>query len=234
MNLNKTKGIIIRKIPYQEQSEILTVVCEDKIHTMIGKGIKKITSKNKAACELGSYVELEYIQGKSMDILKSANLINSPLLKSYEELLVVQLICELAYRLEFDRFEIFQHLQTLPTYHGLLYFLYHLCKENGLLLEVNHCVRTMQKKNIIALSLKDGGFVCKKAHQFEDIPLTKNEYIVLSVLARVNATTFDKYQQLHVDYSLCKIYLTLLHQQLNVYSRMQIFIEEEIQDGKSI
>lgn len=233
MNLNKTKAFIIHKLPYQEYNEIITAICEVGIKKFIVKGIKKQNSKTKVACELGSYTTIEYIE-KDIPIIKSAVINQTSFTKDYQSLMITQLICELSYRLEFQNYETMQFLNQLTGYHKLLYFLYHLCKDNGVIFEVNHCVRTKATTNIYALSVEDGGFISKEAFQEKDIVLNKNQFIVLQVLQRVNETTLTKYKELTLDYQTCALYLKLIQQQFNIYSRLEKYLQEEANNGKSI
>lgn len=231
MNLSK-EVFVIHKVPYQENSEIITAVSQDGMIKFIAKGIKKQNSKNKIACEIGTYAKIEYIEKKQLHILTQAQLVKTSIQNSYLELLVTQLICDIAYQSMFDDYEILKNMQHMHTYHKLLYFLYHVCKNNGIILQVDYCVRT-NNKDTIALSLKDGGLISKQALQMSDVILTKPQQIILKVLARVNQHTIDKYNELAVDYFLNKQYLTLIAQQLSVQSKIQHYIEEE-QYGKSI
>ncbi len=232
MNLNED-AFIIHKIPYQENSEILTVITHDGIKKIIAKGVKKHTSKNKSACEIGNYVNIELLKGKSFYILKSIKLLNYSLEWNLENLLITQLCCELSYRLNYDNMQTMLLMNQLSGYHKLLYFLYHIAKENGLQFEVSKCVRTTQKETI-AISINDGGLVSKDALKNEDIILSHHHQVILKVLPRVTSETLEKYKLLAVDYQLCQLYIKLISQQLGVTSKITNYIEEINKNGKSI
>lgn len=225
MNLIKN-AFIIKKIAHQESNEIITAICDEGIIQFIAKGIKKQNSKNQFACQIGSYVTIDLIEKQQLHILKQATLIQTSMQKDYIELLITQLICDIAYQSMYANYEIIKNMQRMKKYHKLLYFLYNLLKENGIILQVERCVRTNQL-NTIALSLKDGGLVSQKAMQIQDCLLTKQQLIILKVLDRVKKETIEKYNQLDVDYFLNKQYLLLLTQHLGITSKIQRYIEEE-------
>lgn len=232
MNLNDD-AFIVHKIPYQENSEILTAITREGIKKIIARGVKKNTSKNKSACEIGNYVNIELIKGKNFYILKSIKLLNAILEWNLENLLITQLYCELSYRLNYDNMEVMLFMNQLSGYHKLLYFLYHITKENGLQFEISKCVRTAQKETV-AISINDGGLVSKNALEKEDIVLLKHQQIVLKVLPRVTLETLEKYKLLTVDYQLCQLYIKLISQQLGITSKITNYIEEINKNGKSI
>jgi len=74
---HKTQGIIIKKDDWKETDRFFTVYTKDfgKIN-VLGRGIRKITSKLRLGMEVFYYSEMEFIQRKNYKILVDAVLID--------------------------------------------------------------------------------------------------------------------------------------------------------------
>lgn len=231
MNTNKIEAFIYHKIPYLENNEIVYALSEKGKISFNAVGIKKQKSKNKANCEIGSYVKLELVEGK-MKKLISSSLISSSIGLSYEALLIIQLICEYIHRLEFEKYEVLKFMYLLPKYHKLFYFLYHLCIENGIVLQVNQCVRSGKTVDIIGISIQDGGFISRQHFEVGDLLLRKNQLICFNVISRVNEVTLDQYLKMDVTYDECRIFIDFIKIHTLIESKIQKFLEGEQDNGK--
>ncbi len=69
----RTKGIILKKVGRREADQLFTLYTKDfgKLE-ILGKGIRKISSKLRAGMEIFYLSEIEFIQGKAYKILTDA------------------------------------------------------------------------------------------------------------------------------------------------------------------
>ena len=78
MALVKTKGIVIREQPFQEQDKILTLFTEEEGKVKaIAKGVRRNRSPLVAATQLFAYSEFVYYPGKNFANINQASLIQS-------------------------------------------------------------------------------------------------------------------------------------------------------------
>ncbi|WKZ30872.1 MAG: DNA repair protein RecO [Candidatus Dojkabacteria bacterium] len=74
MNQLKDQVIIIKSVNYSEADKILTVFGRNRgKFSIIAKGIRKITSKNRGNMQTLSVTEITYFEGKNLGILKESN-----------------------------------------------------------------------------------------------------------------------------------------------------------------
>lgn len=228
MNTIKEEVFVYYKTPFQEASEIVYAISLRGKISFISQGLKKVNSKNKLNCEIGSYTKVELNTKSKMHKLLNASIIQHSFTNDYQAMLITQLICDLIKKLEFSDFEVLQFMKKLSGFHKLLYFLYYLCEENGIAFNTENCVRSASSNDLVAISIKDGGLISQQALQIEDRKLSKNQITNLRVIARVNEATLLKYLELEVDFQTCKVFLDLIYQHLGVKSKLQNYLEEEI------
>ena len=74
----RTQGIIIKKDDWKESDQFFTVFTKDfgKI-LVIGRGIRKVSSKLRSGMETFYFSEIEFIQGKKCKTLVDAVLIDN-------------------------------------------------------------------------------------------------------------------------------------------------------------
>lgn len=184
----RTEGVILKKEERGEADLLFTVFTKDfgKLK-ILGKAVRKISSKLRSATGIFSLSEVEFIQGKSQKTLTDAILMGkSPsLAKDLKKLRIahkiVQVLDKLVKGQEHDEkiwnllIETLQRLNTelpfteakvkmrqdLIAYH---YFFWNFVAILGYTPNLYHCVpcrkKIAQEKNYF--SPKDGGIVCQK------------------------------------------------------------------------
>ncbi|MBI2038407.1 MAG: DNA repair protein RecO [Candidatus Nealsonbacteria bacterium] len=170
----RTEGIIIKKEEKGEADLLFTVFTKDfgKMK-ILGKSVRKISSKLRPATGIFSFSGIEFIQGKAQKILTDAVLIGkSPeLAKDLKKLRIAHKIAEVLDKLikgqEYDEeiwkllTKTFQKLGSPLIFH---YFFWNLIAILGYQPELYHCVychkKIAQEKNYF--SRKEGGIICQK------------------------------------------------------------------------
>lgn len=73
---HRTKAIVLKKVDRKEADQLFTLYTEDfgKL-TVLGRAIRKISSKLRSGIEIFYLSEIEFIQGKAYKILTDAVLI---------------------------------------------------------------------------------------------------------------------------------------------------------------
>lgn len=73
---DQTVGFVLKEVPYQEKAVIVSLLTKEGKISFIAKGIRNINSKNAAALQLFTKVEVEYDhrEGKELQVLKERSL----------------------------------------------------------------------------------------------------------------------------------------------------------------
>jgi len=73
----RTKGYVLKKTGLREADQLFTIYTKDygKID-VLGRGIRKITSKLRSGIDLFCFCEIEFVQGKMYKTLTDAKMIN--------------------------------------------------------------------------------------------------------------------------------------------------------------
>ena len=71
----RTQGYVIKKTGLREADQLFTIYTEDygKID-VLGRGIRKITSKLRSGIDLFCFSEIEFVQGKAYKTLTDAKI----------------------------------------------------------------------------------------------------------------------------------------------------------------
>ena len=176
------KGIVIYFQEYKEYDALIHILTKEEIVPCIAKGVLKINSKNKGAVQLFSYSEFEFVDDqKTMKVLKHAKLLDSfySLRNDLNKQTCALYMCECIDKAHICCFDLLyaslKHLQD-ELYSALCLFQACFNKMIGVLAYVDGCVCCNSESNIIALSIKEGGFVCgscKKEMIVDDLEFLK-------------------------------------------------------------
>ena len=134
----RTRGVILKKVDRAENDQLFTIYTKDfgKIK-VLGRGIRKISSKLKSGAELFYLTEIEFIQGKIHKTLTDAILIDKfkNLRRSLARLNIASKITELLDKLIYDLqaegkiwkllLEVFQELNQLNFKNNHLKLIYY-------------------------------------------------------------------------------------------------------------
>lgn len=192
---HKTKGIVINTEDRGEYDRIITVYTElfGKIK-LLGKSIRKGSSKLKSGIEPFSFVEIEFIEGRYQKRLTDVNVLN-PYLKtnknftkiSFAEIATKDL--DLLIKGEEKDIKIWSLLKTFfvllekkeNDFIFYSYFFWNLVSVLGYELELYHCCSCRKKiipKNL-SICFNDGGLVCSFCAKNKDIFSASEESIKL-------------------------------------------------------
>ncbi|MCP6719257.1 MAG: DNA repair protein RecO [Patescibacteria group bacterium] len=177
----RTQGIILRKVDRGEYDQLFTVYTKEfgKID-VLGKGIRKISSKLRSGMEIFYLAEIEFIQGKTYKTLTDAILIDKfkNLRKSLPKLNVAHKVSGLLDNLIYSQEQeekiwdlLLQALENLNSaafktknlrlvYY---YFFWNLILELGYSPELYGCAicrKNLEPKKIY-FSQKEGGLICQ-------------------------------------------------------------------------
>lgn len=177
----RTKGIILKKVGRREADQLFTLYTKDfgKLE-ILGKGIRKISSKLKAGMKIFYLSEIEFIQGKAYKILTDAIVIEKfeNLRKDLGKLTIATKISEALDDLisgqepderiwnlllkVFEKLDSFNFkLKNLELiYH---YFFWKLISILGYKPELYHCsiCQKKLKPEKLYFSKEEGGIICK-------------------------------------------------------------------------
>lgn len=178
----RTQGIIFKKEDRGEADQLFTIYTKDfgKLE-ILGKGIRKISSKLRSGAEIFYLSEIEFIQGKTYKTLTDAILIEKfpNLRKDLRRLNIAYKISEILDNLikgeEKDEKiwnllnEVFQKLNSLKLISHILpliyyYFLWNLLSILGYRPELYQCLICQKRlrPEKLYFSPKEGGIICQK------------------------------------------------------------------------
>lgn len=207
----KTQGFIFKKEDRLEADRVFSIFTKDfgRIE-VLGKAIRKITSKLRGGIEIFSFSEIEFIQGKNRKTLTDASFIEKfeNIYEIPEKFWVANKISNLVddfirgeekdYRVSNLLRDIFIKLgnHLLPTvYYSLIYyyFFWNFISDLGYKPELLKCAVCQQKLNPFNLhfSNKNGGIICADCSAIE-IPQKsrdRNSFIIEKDILSVKPDT---------------------------------------------
>lgn len=215
------EGIVIDVKDYREHDALLSVMRKDGVCISVSaKGIQKMKSKNACACQMftKSRFYLNYKETASIQSLKTAEIIQSfhhirdDLIKQS----IASFFCELMHHSHFEMIEAYElldeGLQILQSKDDpmiiLCLFQAMVNRMHGIEMQVDNCVRCGSQHGIYAVSLKDGGFVCRscaktydKVYSSKDLKLFRmmNKAMLTHypILKEQGSFRFDHFEQLY-------------------------------------
>lgn len=177
------EGIITSITPYHEKDGIINLLTVDGFITFSAHGVLKIDAKLSSLCQLYNRVLLDLEENKKSGYLtlRSGRIIQSlkNVYENIEAMLTLGFVVELAKKTLDDdnKKKLYENcvlaIDAIANNKDLvsirLVYLASVINLVGLNLDVNECVRCGSQKAIASLSLKDGGFICKKCLNHEDV-----------------------------------------------------------------
>jgi len=168
----KVIGFVYKKVDYKDNDAIFNVLTNNSKEVFKARGINKMTSKNKGACNF--YTISEFIlQSKSetsSQSLKTASIIKI-YKKPFDDILIsssYSFIFSLLEQLsdDFNGYDLaikcFDYLEKGAYPLDVLnYFLKNMCFTLGYEPNLTGCVSCNNKNNLISFDFEVGGFICK-------------------------------------------------------------------------
>ena len=187
------KIIILSVSPYKEKDAVISAISEDQFITFLARGISNPKSKNIAINNALIIADIELMDGNfKYPVLKGSKQLFTPLRldmdsKYLGSLLFVNEIVNYLFPDE-EKPKMFKAVEdsvnalkkSKDWLITLLWFMAQAIRLGGFELEVNRCVNCGSKRNIVAFSFAEGGFICQNCLNEEiSRDLNKNQMILL-------------------------------------------------------
>lgn len=170
--LIQLEGYVLRVSPFKEADAMVTCLGKDGLFSFLARGIKKLTSKNAGSCRVLTYSKFSLnasADHKSLSLSESSPLFA---IEEKDDLLwmsAVSFLAELNARLltEEDAVDVFPAFDTTmkairngyPIHSACLLYFAKLLTLMGYGLEVDECVISGSKQNIVGVNYDEGGFI---------------------------------------------------------------------------
>jgi len=210
----RTLGLVLKKENRGENDQLFTFYTKDfgKLE-ILGKAIRKISSKLRSGTDVFYLSEIEFIQGKAQKTLTDAVLVDKfkNLRKDLKRLAVAYKISEVVddlikdqekdekiWRLVSETFHKLDNLTLLPVNYFLIYyyFLWNLFSVLGYQPEIYKCSFCQKKlePNKIYFSIKERALFCSQCSKKTKGVITVNEGLVkiLRIILKKDWLTFKR------------------------------------------
>ena len=214
------KYITLQVTPYQEKNGIITAFNEEGVITFKVPGLLSNKNQFYMLNTPLSLIEPTFSPSKrgNSHILKEVEILFSPLSKQMDEkyLNTINALLEISRKLvdNEEKQIIFNDLlnslislkQNNEPYLVLLKYVLRVINLTGYGFQVNHCLRCNQKKDIVAFSFIEGGFICRNCFNEDD----HNDLSLVEMKLFRNIYLKDNYDFTSFDYQE-KVVVNLLN-----------------------
>lgn len=189
--IKRVQGIVLFSNKVKDDSAIVRIFTNYSNQEFYLKNVYKLKSNLKAALLVGNYIEFDYIESNSINIIKSVNILFdcSKYYFNYKYSLLISYFCECLYRYENDSYIkndsvekysfLLNKLDDSNLFSFALIFLSTLIDELGLKPNVNSCNICNNSKNIVSFSFLEGGFICKDCFKKKENDFSTMDLYVL-------------------------------------------------------
>jgi DNA repair protein RecO (recombination protein O) len=184
--MNKDIVTVIKSVNYGEADKILTVLGKyNGKFTLIAKGIRKITSKNRGNMQTLSTSQISYYEGKGLPILTESQLIYAPEIDSHINVENVQRVLYMLNRFLVEGetypqvFELLQSvLQNGMDTERVNKFRIQILKNLGFITDFKKCEVCGKSSDVMYLNPKNFAVVCKNCYSTKSkgVKLDRNIY----------------------------------------------------------
>jgi DNA repair protein RecO (recombination protein O) len=184
--MNKDIVTVIKSVNYGEADKILTVLGKyNGKFTLIAKGIRKITSKNRGNMQTLSTSQISYYEGKGLPILTESQLIYAPEIDSHISVENVQRVLYMLnkFLVEGETYpQVFELLQSVlqngMDTERVNKFRIQILKNLGFITDFKKCEVCGKSTNVMYLNPKNFTVVCKNCYSMKskDVKLDRNIY----------------------------------------------------------
>lgn len=161
-------------IDFKDHDQIIHLLTNDQIVVFLANGIRKITSKNRFALQLGNIVDIEIFKARlnnQISKLKKAHLVIQPPITTSDTAKVILLIIEEINKITLNDHgrinNLFSAIKNSWKYlggnynhHIKTYVIYNLLNYYGLEPQLNKCIECHRTDRINGFMFENGGFSC--------------------------------------------------------------------------
>lgn len=217
MALVKTKGLVIRERPFQEQDKILTLFTEEQGKLQaIAKGVRRSKSSIIAATQLFAYSEFVYYPGKNFASINQADLVEAyyPLRSNLVKMSLASYLLELI-DVFYDWYQGNRAVFRLLTF--ILYYIAYskasndealaaafqlkLCEVNGIFPVLDQCANCHRKEEPVRFSIENSGVLCHNCQSIKGYKYTVDselcnmmDWLTRTPVKAVREKEYDKEQ----------------------------------------
>lgn len=225
------EGIVIRRTSTKEGAAMISVLTKEKLRSFLAKGVDKITSKNAPSVNLFTKSRFQTFKGKDGDWLRVGEIICSypNIIKDFEKLAILDFISEITNNLigTNDSKNVYEFLEkTLECLNNgsssltaLLIYFAKVLTASGYGFDVDSCAICGKKEQIVALSYKDGGFICKNC--FDASNHVKTDVRKLKILRYIFKVDIDNFTKVAFGNDECKEIIFEICNFLNYSSQIE-------------
>ena len=233
------EGIVIYTMPYKENDALITVFFQKygKL-TLLAKGVRKMKSKNAASCNPLTKAEFTFVLRSGICRLVRATYLNAylHLQESLQANAVALFFLEYLYRSTSDNVPNLKQYQFLEellltlnngaipqiVYMKIISFILEDC---GSSVFVDGCVICETKRNIVSISVLDGGFICENHYKMNMVHYRND---ILDGFRKICKIPITKIDQLHFSSETTTVLLGIFEQFLNEYCHVRFFSKKFI------
>lgn len=212
--LIQKEGYVLRVSPYKEADAMVTCLGKDGLFSFLARGIKKLTSKNAASCRVLTYSKFSLNISTDKNSLTLSEGIPVSSIEEKEDLLwmsCTSFLAEINARMltEEDASEVFPAFDKTmkeinkgyPIYSACLLYFAKLLTILGYGLEVDQCVISGSKKNIVGVNYEEGGFISEEYADANTVRLPARalkilRYAFIYPLSDLGRVAFEKEESL--------------------------------------
>ena len=201
------KVIILSKSSYKEKDCIYNAISQDGYISFLAKGAQDPKSKFVWLNNPLTIADVDFLSDGRYKhkVINNATLISSPMTKSndYEYLVYVNIVADLTRNVLMDeeKHQLFNEVEQVMNamregkdrLMAVLIYLARLTRLSGSELEVDKCVFCGDRKEIVAFSFVDGGFICKHCQNEDTVKdLSKDQMLLLRYAFKAKSYSMEK------------------------------------------
>ena len=225
------EGIVIRRTSFKEGAAMITVLSKDKIHSFLAKGVLKLTSKNAPSVNLFTKSNFQVFHGQDGDWLRVGEIIKSyPNISSnLEKLAILDFVSELTNNLlsSQDAKDVYNFLEetlkcideNFSPWTALLIYFAHVLSVAGYGIDIDSCALCGKKTEIVSISYKEGGFICKNC--FDQTKHPKVDIRKLKIIRYIFKIDINNFEKVTFGKEECKDLIFELAEFLNRVSQIE-------------
>ncbi len=221
--IKKLDAFIINNKDLNETDTILTILTEDGIKDVYGRGYRNIKNKYHALVNRGIHVTIygydkkNFFAIKDFDILKFSNIITDDYQLYLEYIKIIKLILstkELHDKTSLLLFEYtIDNLEEIPAQYLFDFWKIFLLKKENFILDFSCCQKCGNVDQIITINSYEGGLICQRCYNGEKV-MKFDEIKALKLLfnSDLNKLYYIKYSQ-----NVSKFLSEILQQNSGIY-----------------